>query len=80
MPGSVLAPPAQHPAPPEHSAHGGLPAVLAVVVVAGMALSASRVRGTVRWHLGCGTARTRSSVADRPRYTGDQEAWETGRS
>ncbi|MFC9235111.1 hypothetical protein ACFTZK_01365 [Streptomyces decoyicus] len=39
-----------------------------------IASCASRVRGTVRWHLGHGTARTRSIVAERPRYLGDREA------
>ncbi|MFF3452820.1 hypothetical protein ACFYXH_00580 [Streptomyces sp. NPDC002730] len=44
-----------------------------------IASCASRVRGAVRWHLGRGTAQTRSIVAERPRYIGDREAWEKGR-
>ncbi|MFF2132054.1 hypothetical protein ACFVW1_43270 [Streptomyces olivochromogenes] len=44
-----------------------------------IASCASRVRGTVRWHPGRGTAQSRSIVAERPRYIGDREAWEKGR-
>ncbi|WP_406411601.1 hypothetical protein [Streptomyces sp. NBC_01614] len=44
-----------------------------------IASCASRVRGTVRWHLGRGTAQNRSIVSERPRYTGDREAWEKER-
>ncbi|WP_326647446.1 MULTISPECIES: hypothetical protein [unclassified Streptomyces] len=44
-----------------------------------IASCASRVRGTVGWHLGRGTAQTRSIVGERPRFIGDREAWEKGR-
>jgi argininosuccinate synthase len=38
-----------------------------------IASCASRVRGTVRWQVGRGTAQTRSIVAERPRYIGESE-------
>ncbi|WP_443043353.1 DUF2238 domain-containing protein [Streptomyces sp. NBC_00358] len=51
MPGSVLAPPARHPASPERAARLTLPAALVVVVVAGMALSAWHAHDGTTWLL-----------------------------